>query len=178
MLLGLVSSLQGGKCELHQTVSPVIWRKSNIPVAMGFDLVKLTIELRSPCEFLPLDDMEPKIKQIVTRKCNEQFNQLFLKELEKICPTLSFSNHHLEKRELLLAGALILGVGSAIGGLGISGATAYKTYQLNEQIEDMEDELAELERQAHESKSREIFFKDELLKITKEVERTSLYLND
>lgn len=65
MLLGLIS-FQGGLRELHRTVSPVIWRKSNIPVAMGFDLVKLTIESRSPCEFLQLDDTEPKIKQKVT----------------------------------------------------------------------------------------------------------------
>jgi hypothetical protein len=70
--------------DIHTEGSAVIWRKNNDPVVVGFQAFKISIKLISPCDLMPLDDIEPRVAKIMDKQCGKTYRNLFLNKLEEI----------------------------------------------------------------------------------------------
>ncbi|XP_035713879.1 uncharacterized protein LOC118438167 [Folsomia candida] len=117
----------------HQNAIPLLWKKSPIPVTTGYNQVHLLVKFMNPCEILTQDLFHKDLSAYATEKCNKIYDEMFLDELEKMCPKRKFSDHinsrHTReigrrvKRVLpLLAVGVIIGVTVLVAGLSVGGA--------------------------------------------------------
>ncbi|OXA48994.1 Copia protein [Folsomia candida] len=117
----------------HQNAIPLLWKKSPIPVTTGYNQVHLLVKFMNPCEILTQDLLHKDLSAYATEKCNKIYDEMFLDELEKMCPKRKFSDHinsrHTReigrrvKRVLpLLAVGVIIGVTVLVAGLSVGGA--------------------------------------------------------
>jgi hypothetical protein len=72
----LMLFLRVGTDDVHNTGSPVLWRKSNEPVVTGFKAVMMTIKLVSPCDLIPIDGVESRIAYTIQQQCNKTYHGL------------------------------------------------------------------------------------------------------
>ena len=72
--------------DIRATGSHVLWRRNHDPVVTGFQAAKTTIKLVSPCTPMPMEDVEPRITKIMKKQCNKTYEDMFIGNLEKICP--------------------------------------------------------------------------------------------
>jgi len=82
MVLMLI--LRAGAVNIHKTESPVLWKKTYDPLVTGFNAVTMNIKLVSPCNLMPIENVEPQVVNAVVTQCKKAYEDLFLSKLEKI----------------------------------------------------------------------------------------------
>jgi len=122
-----------------QNSHPVLWRGSRTPVVSGYEKVKLSIELISPCSLLTEEIIHTDMLYETKQLCDSMYQKYFLEEMGNICPTV----HELRTRHeraipiiLMVAGAV------SVVGLGVGGVTwaAINSYRIGGVQEDLEVE--------------------------------------
>ena len=136
----LVGSTHG---YMAMTNTPILWKKANTPVSVGYNKVHLMIKFQSPCVILNEDTVHTDILDEAKRKCDELYDIYFTNELQKMCKQGSFTHveeFHRQKRFIVTATILVItasivaGVGLGTAGV-ITGAVALnKIGSLNELI--------------------------------------------
>ncbi|CAL8134718.1 unnamed protein product [Orchesella dallaii] len=152
LLMTMFLMAQGGQVRegQHQTGSAIIWRRSDYPVAVGYDTMKASIILASPCDLLPTEGISENISKRMLQECEERFHVLYLNELEKICP-LPGREKSLQKtrskRLVFMALAIVLVAALAVPGLIMGAYAIHSVHALETEHEKLVLELDYLEKQ-------------------------------
>jgi hypothetical protein len=145
-LMLILCCIQGGDSKLFRESNPVIWRKSSDPVFTGFQAVTMDLKLISPCSLISVKELSPRVSNALISKCESTYKEIFLDNLESICPKEKAMGH-LEERAvpLMLIGVLfcfgIAGIGVGMAGHAIVQVNALKTSQ-----QGMQKEINEISR--------------------------------
>ena len=164
LMMFLMCLTLGGGTDIHAIGSPVLWRRNHDPVVIGFQAIKMTIKLVSPCTLMPMEDVEPRIAKIMKKQCNKTYEDLFLGKLEKICPQQK-SIFGKEKRFIVAAGFIVVAI-LASAGVGLGGFAISKTYELDTKQEELKIALDELERKMFTENKRTEVLESEVRKVT------------
>ena len=76
----------GGADDIHSTGIPVLWKRGHNPVVIGFNAVIMNIKLVSPCDLLPIENVDSRVVNATIAQCEKAYEDLFLSKLEKMCP--------------------------------------------------------------------------------------------
>lgn len=172
----LLSFLTIGATDLHKEGSPVLWRKSYEPVVIGFHAINMRIALISPCEFLPLDDLEPRIANIMKKQCEKAYDEIFLNNLEDICSPPQGRRRQKRVIPVVVGFILVACVGSA--GIGLGSYAIAETHRLETRQDELEFAFNKLERQVYEDRQHIKVLKMEIIKVGYQVQQTMNDLNN
>jgi Reverse transcriptase (RNA-dependent DNA polymerase)/gag-polypeptide of LTR copia-type/GAG-pre-integrase domain len=172
-LVGATSPL-GSENDIHNTGSPVLWRRTHQPVVVGYNTVKMNIKLISPCALLPIENIQQGVIDSMTKQCEKTYENLFMSELEKICPKekLTFGK---QKRAIVVVAGVILIAVIASAGLGLAGYAVSQLSKVESKQEQLLDNLNDLKKQVFVANEHYEFLKDEVRKVTSQVD---LLMND
>lgn len=179
MLLLLMMIFQGGHAEKHSSGSAVLWRKSSYPVTVGFNTMKLSISLVSPCDLLPVEGFDKNIAQLLKQQCEEKYHVLFLNELEKFCPIETNKNKvglvrtKRTKRFVMFVVASIIVVAILAPGISMGGYAIYKIHNLQDEQERLEERIDELEQQIFSAHTRSELLHKEITELAQTVDNLS-----
>ncbi|CAG7784894.1 unnamed protein product, partial [Allacma fusca] len=119
-----------------EKATPLLWRKSPIPVITGYHQVNLMVSFLSPCELISTASIHTSLTPEAMKRCNRIYQDMFLGELQKMCPRKKWTevlqgetNQALDrnKRFLVTLTAILICVVIASAGLGIAGTTMAAT---------------------------------------------------
>jgi hypothetical protein len=146
------------------------------PPVMGYNSVNIKINLISPCKMLPTDGLTHAMALKLRQKCEDQYEHLFLNELELMCPQKSPSLMK-HKRELFTAIALlvIFVIGSA--GIGIASYAVHETDGIKVTQAEIERTLDDLEEKATINSKNLFFLKEEVQKMGQTVNKLIMDIN-
>ncbi|CAG7720648.1 unnamed protein product [Allacma fusca] len=151
------------------STSPIIWRKSLKPVIVGFNAFTMKLQLISPCSLLPAEGIEVQIYRKMTKECEDKYEELFRKQLEKICPKdkITFGR---QKRFVFTAGFIVI-VAVVSAGVGLAGYAVSRTYALETKQEELKQALDQLEQDVYTSNKRLKLLQMEVRKITSQLDQ-------
>jgi len=103
---------------------PVIWRASQTPVTQGHNQYHLMIKFESPCNIFTTDNIHEHLLKEAKSKCEELYEEYFLRNVEEMCPRGTFTEVEVrKKRELFtLLTVFIISI-AASAAFGIAGTT-------------------------------------------------------
>jgi hypothetical protein len=163
LVMGTMGSVIVTKLR-HKPATSVIWRKSHNPVVTGFESVNIAMMLISPCSLIPKVDVKTSFRNMMIEQCNTAYEDMFLKQLEKICPKNTILTGR-QKRFIQVAGLFLIGV-IASAGIGIGGYAVSQTNKLESRTDELQKALDELERKVYANGEEVQFLKKEMLKLS------------
>ena len=158
----------GGASDVHKNGSPVLWRKSSDPVIIGFQAVTMKIKLLSSCDLMP-KKLDPVTTDIMNELCKKAYEEIFLSNLERICPR----KHELTKkgkRVIFLAIGFLLIVALASAGVRMAGYAISRTYEIETKQDELKRALNDLERKVLTGTEKIEILEKELLKLASKVD--------
>ncbi|CAG7731317.1 unnamed protein product, partial [Allacma fusca] len=124
-------------CQPRVTV-PVVWRKSAYPVTIGNYEFDMRVTLLNPCDIFTNQTVHRDLVTPVREKCSRLYKEMFLDELEVMCPPRKFTDLAVRpKREILIA----LAVMAIVAALGLGIAAVAQSNANAAAIEEMEQQL-------------------------------------
>lgn len=156
----LIALLFVSGATTFKTSNTVLWRPSKGYITTGHQMVILRIKMVSPCIILKSEIVHGDLTGEAILKCDDMYEQLFLNELEKMCPVKKQQDitlrpfgqvKHRGKRFIsLLVGILIISIVTvtsiAIAGVTTATINSGKISDLQEQLEKQEFNAKTLER--------------------------------
>ena len=122
-------------------VPALVWRKTNVPVTIGYETVIMMINFISPFELLTGDILHQDLTGEARKQCDEAYKSLFLEEMQNICPFETTSTAHVRtERELVTA--VVIGVIAVVAfvSAGIAGAAIASNSNAVASLENRENE--------------------------------------
>jgi len=170
IVVAFLQLLTLGICGKFQDGSAIIWRKSTQPAVIGYDSVNAKINLISPCVLLPLGGLSSHVAMKLRRQCVEQYEDLFLRELEIMCPRKNDVNYLRVKRELFVAIGILVIFAIASAGVGMGAYAVHQTDQLELGQMEIERTLDDLEKKVK-------ILSEELKLLQKEIKKMAMTVN-
>ncbi|CAL8127619.1 unnamed protein product [Orchesella dallaii] len=103
---------------------PLLWRRGTTLVTSGHYHANLLVKFVSPCSMLRNGTVHQDLTDVVYNKCEEIYNELFLDEIEIMCPK-SYWSDFLDRQRRAIFGLFILGIIAVAqvvaAGLGVAG---------------------------------------------------------
>jgi hypothetical protein len=146
-LLMILQFLCLGLGDKFEEGSPVLWRKTTEPPVVGFSSVNIKVNLISLCTLLPTDGLTNAAALKLQRKCEDQYESLFMDELEAMCPSKhpSLKRH---RRFVFTAIGLIAIFVIASAGVGMASYAIHEIDNVKVTQAEVERTLDDLERKA------------------------------
>jgi hypothetical protein len=155
-----------GICEKFQEGNPVLWRRTNAPAVIGYNSVSIKINLVSPCSLLPTDGLSTTVAFKLENKCQTHYEELFLNELEKMCPTKDATSVR-NKRELFLVLGILLIVAIGSAGVGMASYAVHEVSEVKLTQTEMKQVLDDLEEKVSTNSKNNFILQEELRKMGK-----------
>ncbi|CAL8102140.1 unnamed protein product [Orchesella dallaii] len=112
----------GNGYDLQNSV-PLLWRRGSTPVTSGHYQVNLLIKFVSPCSILENGAVHRDLTESAVKKCKEIYTELFLDELEVMCPRTKWTDV-LERERRAIFTLFVLGIIAVVqvvaAGLGVA----------------------------------------------------------
>jgi hypothetical protein len=142
LLLTLCLFLGSGDGFTTQNSQPVLWRPSKVPVTTGHNRVHLRVILINPCEILTSEVLHMDVAKMARDRCDEMYSQLFLDEIEKLCPLEHDRRDILSRHKRflftlligLIIATVVIPVGLGVAAVTVSSVNAGKITEVNKAI--------------------------------------------
>ncbi len=170
MLVALLNIFTFGICEKFQEGSPVLWRNTNAPPVIGFNSIKLKINLVSTCQFFPTTGLTSAVASRIKNRCEDQYEDLFLNELEKMCPKKSVASLRV-KRELFTAIGILIIFAIASARVGMASYAIHEKNEIKLTQLKIERTLDDLEKKATVESKDMYILQEEMKKMGKVVNK-------
>jgi hypothetical protein len=167
LMLSMLS--MGIASDTHTAGNAVIWRKGVDPVIVGFNAVTMKTKLVSPCNLIPLDDVEPRVGKLLVKQCQKAYQDLFLSKLESMCP-MEKELVGRKKRVVFLAIGFVLIVALASAGIGLAGYAVSRTYEIETRQDELKKALDELEVKVFTENKLMKVLQTEIMKVASQVD--------
>jgi hypothetical protein len=79
------------------------------------------ITFQNPCEILSLENVHKDLRNQAKNRCQQLYQQYFIKHVQEMCPTGSFTEATSRKKRFIISMTLFVIVTSIVGCIGLTG---------------------------------------------------------
>jgi hypothetical protein len=126
-----------------QKSQPVLWSRTKVPVAKGYNQVALLIKFVSPCAVFTEELIHPDLLPMAKARCEEIYERLFTSQLEKMCPSQPLTSVHNISKRFVVAPILFTITATILAGVGLGVTGVVTAVQAQNQIKTVSEILAE-----------------------------------
>jgi hypothetical protein len=134
---------------------PVLWRSANVPITSGHNEFHLLIKFRNPCEILTNETVHVDLLSVAKQRCEELYEEYFIKELEEMCPTGSYTEVHSRQRRFIFSLLIGVGIAAIIAAVGLGISTTITSSINTGRIDNLESKMEIIDRKLEQA-SREL----------------------